>query len=165
MRLDSIIVVARLRTSLFSTLLCRISLSRNYIVLECSFFPPFCLLLGVNRTPSLFFTQSGASRGEETSKDVQREEEARQIRRYAGRGSEQARASGSSYQQFGHYHSKWLARGNFPSPFSSFFFVFSPLFPPREGKKRLIGLAVGHNGRLVSEKIRMEGSETTNSRL
>lgn len=49
------------------------------------------------------------------------------------------------------------------------FFLFLPLpsspLSPREGKKRLIGLAVGRNGRLVSEKIRMEGSETTNSRL
>lgn len=58
-----------------------------------------------------------------------------------------------------------LREGTFPLPFLLFFFVFSPSFPPREGKKRLIGLAVGHNGRLVSEKIRMEGSETTNSRL
>lgn len=63
-------------------------------------------------------------------------------------------------------------RKRFPPPPPSFYFpslVFPSLLlpppPPREGKKRLIGLAVGRNGRLVSEKIRMEGSETTNSRL
>lgn len=62
-------------------------------------------------------------------------------------------------------------RKRFPPPPSFYFpsLVFPSLLlpppPPREGKKRLIGLAVGRNGRLVSEKIRMEGSETTNSRL
>lgn len=50
-------------------------------------------------------------------------------------------------------------------PLPCFPFPPPPPPPPREGKKRLIGLAVGRNGRLVSEKIRMEGSETTNSRL
>ena len=53
-----------------------------------------------------FFFQSGTRRGQETCKDVQREEEARQVRRHAGRGSEQTRSTGPSHQQPWHYYSK-----------------------------------------------------------
>lgn len=60
--------------------------------------------LGSINQNKLSIFQSRAGRSEKTSEDVQREKEARQVRRHAGRGSEQARASGSPSERPRHHN-------------------------------------------------------------
>lgn len=134
MRLDSIIVVARLRTSLFSTLLCRISLSRNYIILECSFFPPFVCFLALIERPLSFLRRAELAEAKKRAKTYK---ERKKHDRFDGMPEEEV----SKRVLPDHLTNNLdiiivsgLREGTFPLPFLLFFLFSLPCFPREKGR-------------------------------
>lgn len=134
MRLDSIIVVARLRTSLFSTL-CVEFLSREIISFSnVLFFPPFVCFLALIERPLSFLRRAELAEAKKRAKTYK---ERKKHDRFDGMPEEEV----SKRVLPDHLTNNLdiiivsgLREGTFPLPFLLFFLFSLPRFPREKGR-------------------------------